>query len=285
MSGARLVLIAIIVVLLVPAAWGEENSCVACHSDPKVIQSLPSQQTYYFAEWSASIHAANGITCDKCMGGDATKREKDLAHAALRNASDPGSPIYYKNIPETCGRCHQAQYTNFTQSLHYQRLKAEKLGPECVTCHGSVGVQKVDPLKISMKCASICHNEIMGIKPNKPAEAREILTRAEEVKAKILQAQAMVGVGEKGGVDMTKAEEALKEASIQLKHSTGTWHRFDLDAFQNEVKGAADLADLGFNLARDTLLQEKKEDTTVYKVAIALLVIILLAAVFVLRKK
>ncbi len=285
MSRARLALIAILIAFLVPAAWGEENSCVACHSDPKVIQSLPSQQTYYFAEWSASVHATNGITCDKCMGGDATKKEKELAHAAMKRASDPESPVYYKNIPETCGRCHQAQYTNFTQSLHYQRLKAEKLGPECVTCHGSVGVKKVDAIQISKKCSSICHNEIMGIKPTKPAEAREILTRAEEATAKIAQAQVMVGVGRKGGEDMTKAEEALREASIQLKHSTGTWHRFDLDAYRNEVKVAADLADLGFNIARDTLLKEKKEDTTVYKIAIALLVIILLAAVFVLRKK
>ncbi|MBI5389733.1 hypothetical protein HZB01_05140 [Candidatus Woesearchaeota archaeon] len=225
-----------------------ENSCVDCHKKPEIISSLPALEQNIFEDWRISVHGSKGITCEKCMGGNPTKFAKEAAHEGIKNSSNPKSPVYYKNLPETCGECHSGVYKKFTQSRHYQRLKANELAPECSTCHGSHNVALVEPLEISKKC-SLCHNIETRIMPSIPREAEGALAIIKQVKNAVLKAESAIEVAREKRRDTTKAEVVLQEAKSILGVSGDSWHDFEIYAFKEELVNALYYADRAYNLA------------------------------------
>ena len=56
-----------LVLLSIPAAsLAAESVCLQCHAGMSGDLSAP------VADWQTSVHAANGISCHDCHGGDAT---------------------------------------------------------------------------------------------------------------------------------------------------------------------------------------------------------------------
>jgi len=66
------------------------------------------------------------VTCDNCHGGDPGSDLKEKAHEGVLRSSEVNSTVFYRNVPETCGKCHANELNQFKDSLHYQRLKALK---------------------------------------------------------------------------------------------------------------------------------------------------------------
>jgi len=130
-----LVFLAAVLALMVPKAV-TANSCVDCHSKNVTANKLAPWLANSFDVWSRSVHGVNGVVCNNCHGGDPGAVDKEKAHVGVRGSSDPSSPIYYENVPETCGKCHTKVYEKFVQSKHYKNLKAGRLAPTCTTCHG-----------------------------------------------------------------------------------------------------------------------------------------------------
>ncbi len=195
------------------------NSCVRCHSH------LPGS-SFVGAKshsWSGSVHQKHGVTCDKCHGGNPRAAEEGAAHAGVVGSSDPASPVYYKNIPSTCGKCHGAEYYKFTQSLHYKRLEAAGRGPECVTCHGSMVTSILTPDTIAAVCEQ-CHNERMGIFPYIPQKAKAVLLLLKE-SAALLKADERLSHAAEG----TAQARDLRDARSSLHSARLDWHKFDLD--------------------------------------------------------
>jgi hypothetical protein len=196
------------------------NSCVHCHSQ------LPGS-SFVGAKshsWTGSIHQKHGVTCDTCHGGNPHAPAQKEAHAGVLGSSNPASPVYFKNIPSTCGKCHEAEFYKFTQSLHYKRLESTGKGPECVTCHGSMVTTILTPDTIAAVCER-CHNERLGVFPYVPQKAKAVLLLLTESSA-LLDADAKLYHPAEG----TEHSRAVRDARSNLRSARLDWHKFDLDA-------------------------------------------------------
>jgi hypothetical protein len=90
----------------------------------------------------------------------------------IQQVSDPSSPVYPLNIPETCGSCHSneqtmegyglpglTQVTDYKRSAHYQALaiQGNLSAPTCVTCHSSHGATPPGVRSVTEVCGT-CHS-------------------------------------------------------------------------------------------------------------------------------
>ncbi len=106
-------------------------TCGSCHNLKFVMEVTGGAQP--FAAYEASVHGravANGMekaaVCTDCHS----------AHAILP-PSDPKSPIFKFNVPDTCGKCHGPIEKEFNQSIHGQAIaRGEWQAPVCTDCHG-----------------------------------------------------------------------------------------------------------------------------------------------------
>jgi hypothetical protein len=131
----------------------EEIVCIRCHS------GQPGRLGEPVKLWRDSIHAANGILCNDCHGGD----PKDAVNAMSPARGFLGAPKE-ADIPAFCGRCHVGVMKDYLQSAHGRRLG--KGGPTCVSCHSNHLVLKASLDIITEKNCTQCHSyeQAMAIK-------------------------------------------------------------------------------------------------------------------------
>ncbi len=122
-----------------------ETVCIQCHG------SQPGRLGAPVPAWRTSIHAANGISCHNCHGGDPT----DLAMAMNPARGFLGAPKE-NDIPAFCGRCHVGVKEDYLASAHGRALGHG--GPQCVTCHSNHAVMKATPDLINSQSCSRCHD-------------------------------------------------------------------------------------------------------------------------------
>jgi len=203
-----------------------ENTCVICHSglSGSTVVGVKSH------DWKGSIHQQHGVTCDKCHGGDPQAGEKDAAHVGIIGSTDPKSPVYFKSIPATCGKCHGAEYYKVSQSRHYQMLESSGKGPECATCHGSMVTKVLAPESLAAVC-SRCHNERIGVFPYVPQKARAVLLLLRESR-ELLSADEKLYPHPEGSA----AASSLHAARAAVHSAIVDWHRFDLDTITGHLQ-------------------------------------------------
>lgn len=155
---------------------GGLNSCADCHS------AVNDQQAQIVAAWDTSAHAAAGVSCADCHGGDPGSDQ--ITKAMDASAGYTAAPGRLESVA-LCGSCHANvqrmgvsglptdQYAKYWSSVHGQRL----LGADdtrvavCTDCHGAHDVKKVsDPtapvfaLNIPTLCAG-CHADARRMEP------------------------------------------------------------------------------------------------------------------------
>lgn len=217
------------------AAWGG-NSCIECHQRADTVSALPAWYQDQFVHWYGSVHGRKGVACDKCHGGEPSHADKEPAHRGVKSSRDPQSPIYYKNLPETCGKCHQAVYQQFVRSRHYENLKADRLAPTCTTCHGfQMDIGGVAPHQIVGRC-TICHNPQQGVKPEVGNLARQTVEEIVQAEHAVQTAQTAVEFAREQGFEPKGAEELLRTARERLRKTAELWHNFRLAAFRQELR-------------------------------------------------
>jgi len=203
-----------------------ENSCVACHA------GLPADTLVKVKAhgWKGSVHQQHGVTCDRCHGGVPTAEGKEEAHAGLLGSGEPASPVYFKNIPATCGKCHGAEFYKFSQSRHYRMLEETGRGPECVTCHGSMETRVLAPETLAAVCER-CHNERIGVFPYVPQKARAILLL-------LRQGEQLLAVEKQlyGSAPGTETARELGSAGAALHAARLEWHKFELDTITDHLQ-------------------------------------------------
>lgn len=107
-------------------------TCGKCHGDPAVMQGSGIDGRLLTA-YRSSAHAdalARGnqraAICTDCHGSH-----------NVRPASDPASPIFKFNIPQTCGTCHQTEAAEFGASVHGASIaRGNSQSAVCTDCHG-----------------------------------------------------------------------------------------------------------------------------------------------------
>ncbi|MBI4714787.1 MAG: hypothetical protein HY760_02415, partial [Nitrospirae bacterium] len=241
----------------VTVAWSD-NSCVTCHQRPETVKSLPTWSQDLFVHWYGSIHGSQGVTCDKCHGGDPAQAGKKPAHQGIKKPTDSRSPIYFKNLPETCGSCHSGVLQQFTQSRHYKNLKADRLAPTCTTCHGfRMDIGAVTPAQIMGRC-TICHTEELGVKPEVVDLMRRIVEEIARTERLVQRSEAAVALARETAGDAKEAEALLKTAQDRLKKSREMWHQFQPEGFRRELEEIQTVAGEAYTAARRAMMQEKK---------------------------
>lgn len=133
----------------VPAA------CARCHSDVRRMNptGLPTDQ---HAQYVTSKHGlaqaagkATAAVCSDCHG----------AHG-IRPARDPASPVFPRNVPATCGKCHAeaATVAPYRDGVHGELLlkRGDLSAPTCATCHGHHGAAPPGFAEVSRVCGK-CH--------------------------------------------------------------------------------------------------------------------------------
>ena len=217
------------VLLSTRVAFAEnEDSCVECHRDRNFL--VTNKKLYdYFEQWDASIHKREDVGCADCHGGNPAAPGKKQAHGKGVGVSDAASGIYYKNVAETCGQCHEDVLAGFQESDHYEQIEKEKdeeQGPTCVTCHGSIDVSILDVNTVEAACAR-CHNEETDNFPENPAEAGRILNRF----LAIHRFYRYVSIR----AEPEEAREFLLEVDTLHRKLVVTWHTFDLEQIEKET--------------------------------------------------
>ncbi|MBI2677693.1 MAG: cytochrome b/b6 domain-containing protein [Candidatus Koribacter versatilis] len=118
------------------------QTCGACHGVKFVMEGrgLSAQP---FLSYEQSVHgkavaagSATAAVCTDCHG----------AHDILR-ASDPKSPIFKFNVPQTCGRCHEKIAQAYAPSVHGEALaRGNWQSAGCTDCHGIHSIKShLDP--------------------------------------------------------------------------------------------------------------------------------------------
>lgn len=213
-------------------------SCsLECHED--VIRKKASDN---FQQWSDSGHSSYFVTCDACHGGNPNVNSEPGAHSTMKNVSDPESPIYFKNIPETCGKCHDTELEHFKNTMHYQRLRAESRAPSCVTCHQPHSFKVLKASELTQLC-SVCHNQKDQISTaNVPKDAKLALEKADELQNEIITLRNSISEAKAKGIDVSSAQNDLDKATFVMKDVPSLWHSFNLKHFDIQIQTGIDSA-------------------------------------------
>jgi cytochrome b subunit of formate dehydrogenase len=117
-------------------------TCGACHSQ-KFVMEDGGASAQMVASYQESVHghavaagSEKAAVCTDCHG----------THEIL-DAKDPKSPIFKFNVPQTCGKCHDAISGQFQQSIHGEAIaKGNWQAPVCTDCHGIHSIKShLDP--------------------------------------------------------------------------------------------------------------------------------------------
>lgn len=226
-------LLASVLLLAAPSVTGAgTDACVNCHGDPAF--RVTNRKLFdYFAQWTQSGHAAAGVICSDCHGGvgDVTDGSKETAHRGVFLPSDRKSEVYFRKLPATCGRCHQAEFAQFASSKHFLELQGDGDAPHCATCHGSMNSQVFFTSIVDSTCRT-CHEDESS--DELAARARSVLQSTKVARA-YLRWTTLYYDG-KGQADRAEALTA------RYREVAAAWHRFDLE--QSEVDSAALLREL-----------------------------------------
>lgn len=191
------------------------GNCLECHRDPAFRVTHPELFNYH-AEFAASMHGVAGLGCADCHGGDPAATDSGTAHAAMLQ------PRSAAGGPDTCGRCHADQRDAFVASDHFSAAASGDPVPDCATCHGSMDMDFIFVTRVRETCAG-CHDGRYGHGSGAPARAEALLTRTSVIK------------GYRSYVD-AHLEDRERARKLEEKYHALTvrWHRFDLDAVEDD---------------------------------------------------
>lgn len=142
----------------------QPSLCGSCHSDKEKMEKLGIKIENPVKNYSLSNHRIaieqgkdNAAVCSSCHD-----------YHNILNSKDERSKINRKNVPETCGRCHDEIKKQFINSIHGKSLKSGVAeAPTCTTCHSEHDIEgperkgsPVSPTLLAEKTCSPCHSSL-----------------------------------------------------------------------------------------------------------------------------
>ncbi len=139
------------------------ETCAKCHGNKATVTLASGKTPAVAAMFQDSIHGQALIkkglivapTCSDCHSN----------HDIIpKRMSD--SPVAPKNVPATCGKCHEGIRHEFAQGAHGIKLAAgTSYAPNCASCHNAHGVQRTDTANWQLhaveQCGT-CHKEALA---------------------------------------------------------------------------------------------------------------------------
>ncbi len=139
-------------------ALAQDEACQQCHLQrDRSNVAAGSPADVHLQDFQTSNHAAAGVGCSDCHGGNSAAFDQDLAHRGVLNSDHIESRTHFANLAATCGACHGYISTAFAESRHNELLESgDGRAPVCTTCHGTVAsAPQIPPAR---NCA-VCHSE------------------------------------------------------------------------------------------------------------------------------
>lgn len=140
------------------------ETCGRCHSDSALVKrhmvSVQKPSDAYIKSVHGKAVTLKGLetaaVCNDCHG----------THDMLPS-QDPNSPVFWLNIPQTCGQCHAGVARTYADSIHGRALMAGiKDAPNCTDCHGEHDIEShllasssVSLQQISRSTCTRCHED------------------------------------------------------------------------------------------------------------------------------
>lgn len=136
--------------------------CAKCHrAGQKAALRYEGKEVNAVEHYLESIHGKGLV--ESGLTVTANCADCHTAHHELPS-SDPRSSVNRKNIPDTCGRCHQGIHDLFQASIHSPAVaKTSKPLPVCSDCHSAHSIVRTDlagfRLRMMDQCGR-CHQAI-----------------------------------------------------------------------------------------------------------------------------
>lgn len=129
-------------------------TCASCHANVQMTRNHPVPPPSVINQYFAGVHGKG--TLEKGLNVSAVCSDCHGAHLVLPK-NDPQSTISHKNVPRTCGKCHEGIFREFEQSSHGQQWqRGNTKGPVCVTCHTQHGIASTETETFRLEIAGGC---------------------------------------------------------------------------------------------------------------------------------
>jgi hypothetical protein len=232
-NGVRWIAIAFLCLtaLRVPGA-AEESSCVSCHRKT----GASAYMQHNFRDWEESAHAQAGVGCEACHGGNPLAQDMAKAHEGVISSTKKESPLYFSRVPESCGTCHREEHKAFKASVHYKALQSTGQGPNCVTCHGSMANQVLEPREMEMTC-TLCHR--------RPTQAYLARMGLADSQTALIRLEKALRRAKAAGIPTESQDRAFVELYKLQRTAQVDWHTFDMPkvlAAEQDIKARAKAA-------------------------------------------
>jgi hypothetical protein len=195
------------------------GTCAECHSNAALMDrhGLPVNQHWDYAQ---SVHGQALL-----VRGDRGAPHCASCHGS-HEASKPGTIA----IGNVCAQCHGLTRDLFAKSPH--KAAHDALGlPECEVCHGNHLIKKPTDDMLGTGSGAVC---ISCHEPGSKGyqSAQQMRETIEQLKAQILNGEAVVKQAAELGMDMGDAEYALHDANTKLTQTRTYVHAFSPEAMQ-----------------------------------------------------
>jgi predicted CXXCH cytochrome family protein len=159
-------------------AGDKPDTCVACH------QAVGGPMAKPLEERKADVHAAKGVSCTGCHGGDPNRMDMEAMGKAKGFVGRPPR----RDVPRLCARCHSDaafmrpfnpairtdQLNQYQTSIHGKRLATgDSKVAVCTDCHGVHSIlpanniqSRVHPVHVAETCGR-CHADAEYMKDYK----------------------------------------------------------------------------------------------------------------------
>ena len=233
----------------------DTTACIVCHrtGDEERLRK-PVQ------DWANDVHAAAGLGCESCHGGDPTRVKGLDQDASADHAMDPAKgfkpPPDRLEVPQFCARCHSDaaymkrfnpqlrvdQLTEYRTSVHGKKNAAGDEKPAtCIDCHGIHGIRAVNnpaspvfATNVPKTCAK-CHANAELMAPYK------IPTNQYADWQQSVHAQALLEQGDLGAPacnDCHGNHGATPPQAASVQHVCGQCHAREAGLYQASFKNA-----------------------------------------------
>lgn len=117
------------------------KTCARCHANTEEMRKFHLRQDNPVGTYEHSVHgvalleknALNAAVCTDCHGSH-----------DLHKSTNTTSKLYWQNVPQTCGRCHENVERTYIHSVHGKALsEGVRDTPVCTDCHGEHGIMAV----------------------------------------------------------------------------------------------------------------------------------------------
>lgn len=156
-------------------------TCVDCHGTHDILPKSDPQSRTYHLNLAATCEKCHGNAATIAKGGipsDVTKAFEDSIHGRalsraglmvaptcsdchsahdIRAKQDPQSHVSLRNVPATCGKCHEGISNKFNAGVHGQALaKGNLKAPACQTCHTPHSIQRAETTQWQLNVIGQC---------------------------------------------------------------------------------------------------------------------------------